>query len=101
MDDNHWIEWLLGGYVAIMTWLGKREVRRVDDHDIRIRTLESNRVTHDDIDELRQSLTASMVNVCERLENQTRTMHEENRETMERIHERVDGLWERRERPRR
>lgn len=105
--DNHWFEWLLGGYVTLLTWLGKRAADHVDDHEIRIRTLETNRVTHADIDELRQSLTASIVNACERLEKQGREtreerqqMHIENQESIGRIHERVDALWERRSRQR-
>lgn len=94
--DNHWFEWLVGGYVTLLTWLGRRETHRIDEHDIRLRALESDRVTHDDIDELRQSFMASLLNLGERIETQARDMHAENRETMGRIHERVDALWERR-----
>lgn len=98
--DNHWFEWLVGGYVTLLTWLGKRATDRIDDHDIRIRTVEADRVSRNDIDELRRSFMASFVNLAERLENQARDMHAENRDTMQHIHERVDALWERRSRGR-
>lgn len=50
----------------LVKWFLKREIKRWDDklsdHETRIRAMESGRVTHDDIDELRMSLMATITN---------------------------------------
>lgn len=100
--DNHWFEWLLGLYVALLTALGKRTVNRTDEHDVRLRALESSSVTHKDIDELRCSLTASIVNVGLRAEASVREQredrlsnHKENQAFLERISDKIDANEER------
>jgi hypothetical protein len=100
--DNHWIEWLLGAWATLLTWLGTRAVGRLDDHETRLRAVETDRVTHNDIDELRQSLTASIVNVGARAENNMRdmredraSMHRENQAFLERIVDKIDANEER------
>lgn len=69
--------WLLGALVTLLTWLGKGLHSRVT-------RLERGSITRPEfktaLDEFRQ---------------ERREMHAENRETLSRIHERVDQLWER------
>ena len=55
---------ILGLGFGLLKWLMRREIDHFDnaksDHESRIRKLEETRVTHDDFDELRSSLMASM-----------------------------------------
>ena len=104
--DKYFIELLvgslIGSYLALLTWLGKRAVVRIDDHEIRLRAVETDRVTHRDIDELRQSLTASVVHACNRIEEnlnnvnrERQEQHEENREQLGVIMQKIDENEER------
>lgn len=72
MDDN-WLRWILGG-VATMTlgWLRHLHVNQKEF------------VTRDVLD---RHLDA--------MREDNREMHRENRDTLNRIHERVDSLWQR------
>lgn len=68
---------LFGALMALGTWLGRREVKRIDD-------LERNSVTRD---ELSKTLT--------QMREDRLQMHRENREELRYIRERVDGIADR------
>ena len=81
-------------------WLVGREIDSKEDeladHEERLRRLEDSRVTRNDMDELRLSLMASIANMGERAEKISNQRHEENRETLSHVLQRVDSLWDRR-----
>lgn len=54
-------KWALGAWLTVLSWVGVRQVSRIDE-------LEKDRVTRNDFDELRHSLTASITNAQERTE---------------------------------
>lgn len=68
---NEWIQahWPEGGLIALgfalVKWLLGREIKRIEkrdsDHEERLRKLEEKRITQDDIDELRMSLMAHLL----------------------------------------
>lgn len=68
---------LFGALVGLMLWLGRREVRRIDD-------LEKQSVTRD---ELSKTLN--------QMRDDRLQMHRENREELRYIRERVDGIADR------
>jgi cytochrome oxidase assembly protein ShyY1 len=68
---------LIGAMMALLTWLGKRQVRRIDD-------LERHSVTRE---ELSKTLT--------QMREDRLQMHRENREELRYIRERVDGIADR------
>jgi hypothetical protein len=68
---------LLGALMALLAWLGRRQMRRIDD-------LERNSVTRE---ELSQTLT--------QMREDRLQMHRENREELRYIRERVDGIADR------
>lgn len=70
MNDD-WLKWVAGVAVILFGWIGKRLHDRVD----RCVTREE---LSDAIKEMRQ---------------ERRDMHTENRDTLNRIHSRVDDLW--------
>lgn len=87
---------ILGGLMSLVNFLLRREVKRIDDSlanaQKEINDLKQNRVMKVDVDELRDSMVASINNAFHRIENQIQTtaadtekrtdeMHEENRET--------------------
>lgn len=84
------------GAVATMSgWIATMFHKRVSSHSRRILELEQSAVTRDDFDELRASLTASIVGAHDRMEGSLQRLHDENRSTLDRIHSRVDDLWKR------
>lgn len=94
---NHLPEGVILGLLAIARYLGLRAINRIDNiadkHEERLRNLETNHITHDDFDELRSSMTASMTNMSNRLERSLDRMHGQNTGTLDRINTRVDDLW--------
>lgn len=92
--------------IAMFVWLVKREIKRVDDtlheHAGKIGELQLNRVTKDDMDELRASLTATVTNGFQLLDRRVDVRHEEHleryregRDDMQYIRERLDRLLDR------
>jgi len=83
----HWVLVLAGGVVA---WFVKRDYRRVDDtlkdHAQQIDELQKDRVTKNDFDELRASITATITNGFARAQDKMD-------EGMTRTHDRVDELY--------
>ena len=73
MNDNHWFEYLLGVLMAVLGWLGKR--------------------LHDKVE--RSVSRAEFRTALEEFRKERREMHKENKGTLDRIHQRVDQLWER------
>lgn len=73
--NEHWFQLAVGVVVMVFGWLGKRLTDHVDD-------LRKTSVTREEL----SNLVSDM-----RVERQS--MHSENRETLNRIHERVDDLW--------
>lgn len=76
-DAKSVILWLLGAIMAVLTWLGKRQIKRIDD-------LERDAVKRDEL-----SKTLAQMRE-DRLQ-----MHRENREELRYIRERVDGIADR------
>jgi cell division protein FtsB len=69
--------WLLGVVMALLAWIGKRQIRRIDD-------LERQSVTRE---ELSQTL--------KQMREDRLQMHRENREELRYIRDRVDGIADR------
>jgi hypothetical protein len=65
---------------GVLLWVGKREVKRIDDLEIEVGKC------------LKKEEFEATVS---RWQDERKQMHEENKETLNRIHERVDSLWER------
>lgn len=84
-DPKTWFSSVLSVLSIILGWLWVRIIRQHDQHGAKIQKLERTCVTRA---ELAEYMAATRE---ERMK-----MHEENRETMNRIHERVDQLWSRR-----
>lgn len=98
--SEHWPKGVFVAAMGITTWFTRREIHRNDeDHkeiERRLNSLEEaerNHVTHEDFDELRTSMMASMVNMSDRMEKNLNRMHDANSQTLDRIHTRVDDLW--------
>lgn len=68
--NEHWLEVLLGVAMALLAWIGKRLHDRVDEHD-------RNHVTREELD---KTITR---------------FHEENRDNLQYIRERVDAIADR------
>jgi hypothetical protein len=83
-DPKTWLSGAVSMLSLILGWLWVRIVNQHDKHSAKISALEQNCVT-------RAELASYMALTRE----ERLAMHEENRETMQRIHERVDQLWER------
>lgn len=95
---EHWPKGVFLSAIGLTGWLSRRELKRNDDDhkdlDERLQTIEDKPfVTADVIDELRSSMTASMVNLADRIEAKMDRMHDQNTVTMDRTHARVDDLW--------
>lgn len=69
--DSDWFQWLLGGFVAVLAWLGKI-----------VHTKASNAVSRVELKEAMAEFQA-----------ERRTMHAENKETLARIHDRIDEVY--------
>jgi hypothetical protein len=65
---QHLIEVVIAALVGLAAWLLRRFVGGVDSHERRIGALEQDRVTREDFDELRASLTATAAHNQERTE---------------------------------
>lgn len=76
-DSKSIILWLFGAIMALLTWLGKRQVKRIDD-------LERTSVSRE---ELAKTLT--------QMREDRLQMHKENREELRYIRDRVDGIADR------
>lgn len=104
---QHWPEGLIAAMTGLLTFFGRREIKRnddwhkkhearYDDHEDRIDELEADRVTRDDFDELRHSMMASFENMANRFETKVDSMHGENRDMLKLIHGQVLDLWKHR-----
>lgn len=71
MNNNEWFQWVLGGFMALLVWLGKNVHRKASAAVSRT--------------ELREYV--------KEWQDERRSMHAENKETLARIHERVDELY--------
>ena len=71
MTENEWVQWVLGGFVAMLGWLGKI-----------VHTKASNAVSRVELKE-----------AMEELQEERRSMHAENKEALARIHDRVDEVY--------
>jgi hypothetical protein len=71
---------LAAAFSGVLLWIGKREVKRIDN----LETAVGQCVKKEDF-ETRLA----------QWQEERRQMHDENRDTLSRIHERVDALWER------
>lgn len=94
MDFKEWVianlpEGLIVFMAALLGWLGKRVVKRLDTdiedvqgtcakHAERFVQLEAQRVTTDDIAELRSSMNATVTNAFEMLDRNIERRHAEN-----------------------
>lgn len=78
MDSSNWFEWLLGIFVAVFAWIGKRLHDRVESAHEKM----SNAVT-------RSEFYAEITE----LRTEQRDMHEQNGTKLDRIHDRVDALY--------
>lgn len=76
-DAKSIVLWLFGGVMALLTWLGRREIKRID-------TLERESVTRK---ELAETLT--------QMREDRWRMHEQNASELRYIRERVDGIADR------
>lgn len=66
--SQHLVELLIASLVGLAVYNLRRLVEGQDDHGKRIVALETDRITRDDFDELRHSLTATAVNNQMRVE---------------------------------
>lgn len=67
--QQHGVEALIAVLLAVSVWIIKRAVATQDSHETRISGLETDRVTREDFDELRASLTATAAHNQERTES--------------------------------
>lgn len=93
---------LLGVCFAALGFFVRRDFKRLDNVDDRLKDIEGKYVTHDDISELRASLTATITNAVRMMSEDRSRMHRENRDAAKelrgmvtRIDARVDDLWRR------
>lgn len=70
-NGSEWVQWVLGGFVGVLTWLGKV-----------VHTKANNAVSR-----------AEFTEALRQWQEERRTMHAENKETLARIHDRVDELY--------
>lgn len=84
-DSKTWLSGAVSMLSLLLGWIWVRVIRQHDQHGAKIQKLERTCVTRDELAKYMEA------NRQDRL-----LMHEENRETLDRIHERVDQLWERR-----
>lgn len=77
MNEPNWFEWAAGIAMAALGWLFKRHVNRVDE-------LEKNAVTHTQLGDALKQMREDRLR-----------MHEENREDLAYIRERLDSIVDR------
>lgn len=68
---------LLGAFMSLLAWMGRREQKRIDD-------LKENSVTRKELAETLRQMRDDRIR-----------MHQENREELRYIRERVDGIADR------
>lgn len=82
------LSWLAIAVVSLLTFLGRRQIARVDEHDGRLAELEKKAITKDDITSMEQRLTSviqtGQQHVAERIGDV--------RSTAEKAHARLDDL---------
>lgn len=82
------LSWLAISVVSLLTFLGRRQIARVDEHDGRLAELEKKAITKDDITSMEQRLTSviqtGQQHVAERIGDV--------RSTAEKAHARLDDL---------
>lgn len=83
-DPKTWLSGTISALVVILGWVWSRMVRQHDRYGSKIQLLEQNSVTREELERYMEA------NRQDRL-----LMHEENQEMLQRIHTRVDQLWER------
>lgn len=84
---DHIPEGAIIGMLAIIRWLGMREIKRIDDeldsNTKDIADLKKDKITTRDFDELRGSMTASITTAFELLDKNVERRHSENRDDRE------------------
>lgn len=83
-DSKTWLSAAVSALSVILGWLWVRIIRQHDAHGAKIQKLERTCVTRDEL-----------IKYMNATREERWKMHEENQETMNRIHARVDQLWER------
>jgi copper homeostasis protein CutC len=68
---NHLPESLLGIFATLVGWLAQRAINKVDAQEERIAALERDKVTKENIEELRESMNASITHAFARVETRT------------------------------
>lgn len=79
-DLKNAIAWLSAAVSGILLWIARREIDRID----RLERKQQEFVTRKEFDQKLNQWS-----------EERRQMHLENKDTLRRIHERVDALWER------
>jgi hypothetical protein len=69
--SNEWVDYVLAGFIGVIAWLGKLT-----------HTKANNAVSRT---ELKEAL--------DELQNERRMMHAENKDTLTRIHDRIDEVY--------
>ena len=83
-----WLHTIQGVLVTLLGWMGIR-IHRKQDH------LEARMTAHEILLPEHYVKRDEFKNVIEAFRTERKEMHAENKETLERIHERVDELWQR------
>lgn len=86
-DLKNIVTGLLTAVTGLFLWIGKREIHRIDKVNARVDQLDEKMDKFLTKDEFTNTISV--------WRDERREMHEENRNTLRRIHERVDSLWER------
>lgn len=68
---DHLPESLMGSVVGVIGWWMQRKIARADALEARVQALERDKVTRDDIDELREHIDASITRSLARVETRT------------------------------
>lgn len=76
-DTKSILLWLLGGVMALLSWIGRRQVRRIDQ-------LEASSVTREEL-----------VRTIAQMRDDRQQMHNENKEEFRYIRNRLDGIADR------
>lgn len=82
------IGWLAAALTGLLTWAGKRQISRIDEHDNRLDKLDKGTVTRDDLTQtevrITEAIRASSAHLAERLGDV--------KATADKAHERIDTL---------